>query len=121
MHKTVPFNELEGLTLSHIDIPDNNDVITFKTECGKEYDMYHEQDCCERVSIEDITGNIFNLIGHPIIKAEESTSRNLRGCRDGSCTWTFYKLATIQGWVDIRWYGESNGYYSESVKFVRTK
>jgi hypothetical protein len=83
--------------------------------------MCHRQDCCEIVQVEDIIGDINDLIGVPLLQSEEVTnSENNFGkiIRDDSFTWTFYKFATSKGYITIRWLGESNGYYSESVDLI---
>ena len=123
--KLVPFNTLLGLTPRVIHVNDHDNEIEIQTECGRLFRLFHDQDCCEQVYIESVVGNLADLIGNPILLAEESS--NIGSEKDhpkdddyyeGSSTWTFYKLATIKGYVDIRWYGESNGYYSESVDVV---
>lgn len=101
-----------------------SDRVTIQCSDGARYSMHHDQDCCESVDIEDISGDPEDLIGSPITLAEESTSSeaNPEGVvkeHQDSFTWTFYRIGTAKGVVVLRWYGESNGYYSESVDFVR--
>jgi hypothetical protein len=113
-------SELLGKILTNIEIDPQYDEIIFTCDDGTQYKMYHEQGCCEDVSIEDINGDLYCLLNSPILQAEESTNDgDPKSEWDDSWTWTFYKLATIKGYVTIRWYGTSNGYYSESVDFVR--
>ncbi len=95
--------------------------LVFYTTTGQVYKMYHERDCCEYVCLEDVCGDFRDLIGRPILLAEEvSSSYDPRDYEygDDSHTWTFYKLSTIKGSVTLRWLGVSNGYYCESVDFV---
>lgn len=134
--KLVNVNDLIGKTIKSIS--NNDDRINIDTEEGYHYEMYHNQDCCESVTIEDINGDLEDLIGTPILIAEESVSNdyteaqlaeiNKRKINEGdnyyqsddSFTWSFYKFATIKGYVTIRWYGSSNGYYSEGVSFYKS-
>jgi hypothetical protein len=107
---------LVGQTMASVTQKDDDEII-FKTTEGKTYKLHHYQDCCESVTIESGVGDLSDLVGVPILKAEESSGEVKTEDNYGSATWTFYKFATIKGYVDIRWIGESNGYYSESVDF----
>lgn len=123
----IEFKELLGKTLTEIrGCERGSQEITFVTNQEEEYTLFHGQDCCEYVSVEDVCGDINDLIGTPILQAEESSNRNENpeGIKppeeyQDSFTWTFYRISTIKGQVVIRWYGSSNGYYSESVDFVK--
>jgi len=96
------------------------DAILFTTEDGTRYMMFHEQDCCEEVIIKDITGDLDRLVGKTLVMAEV-VSNEAEKTVYGSQTWTFYKFATADGYVTISWLGESNGYYSETVQFIKVE
>lgn len=114
--REMSFGDLLGKTVKGIEVlrrdgsKTHQDELLFHCEEGLTMSMTHWQDCCEWVYIEDIVGDLSDLIGSQILQAEEVSEDNLE--RDG--LWTFYKLATAKGYVTLRWYGESE-FYSLSV------
>lgn len=65
---------------------------------------------------QDVCGALEDLVGSPILLAEEVSSEHNETLCGDEC-WTFYKFATIKGSVTVRWYGSSNGYYSTAVSY----
>lgn len=112
---------LEGKTLT--DVKKSEDSLEFICEDGCKFLMYHSQSCCENVYIEDITSDWREiLVGQKVLSAYESSNQDMgpKNDWDSSYTWTFYRIVTTGGAVVIRWYGTSNGYYSERVDFIQT-
>ena len=116
------FSELLGKIIIKIErvLDRDEEVILIHLSNGAIYKQFHEHDCCESVTIDDINGDLNDLVGYPLLQAEESSSDASNSNTD-SATWTFYKMATRKGYVTIRWYGTSNGYYSERATFDKIK
>jgi len=115
------FKSLEGKKYKQIEVNKEKTEIIFTTTTGRRYLLYHREDCCESVSIDDIVGDLKELIGEYVYEAYESTNVDQPPLekKHDSYTWTFYILRSQKTSVTIKWYGYSNGYYSEQVDLIR--
>jgi hypothetical protein len=113
------FFELKGLRIERIEGlcagEDDVRIVTTAPE-NPTFRLYHQQDCCESVQVESVTGNLNDHIGKVITLAEEDSVRADIG---ESSTRTTFKLQTEAGELVIVWLGESNGYYCEEVSVER--
>ncbi|MDR6216149.1 hypothetical protein [Paracidovorax wautersii] len=67
------------------------------------------------VQIEDIAGDLNDLVGSPITQAEEVSDLSKRGI----CGWTFYRLSTAKGQVVIRFCdNDYDTFYARWVDFM---
>jgi hypothetical protein len=116
--KDTKISDMVGLVMASVAGDVGDDEMVFTSRDGRVFKFYHSQDCCENVQIEDVCGELSDLVGYPLAQAEEASNEPEPESPGGdSHTWTFYKFATARGAVTVRWLGESNGYYSESVDF----
>ncbi|AUM42528.1 DUF7448 domain-containing protein [Salmonella enterica] len=110
--------DMIGQIFREIEINESRTLLMFRGDYhrghwGRVFTFFHEYDCCESVWIEDITGDLDDLTDSVITEAEVVTET--RDTDEGSQTWSFFKFGTKKGCVTVRWCGESNGFYSESV------
>jgi hypothetical protein len=110
--------EMIGKTFVSVECHD--DTLIMSADDGSKYTFIHDDDCCEHVYIESVDGDLQDLWLVPLVMAEEVS--DVQPPPPTSCeytpesyTWTFYKFATRKGYVTVRWFGQSNGYYSEDV------
>ena len=119
--KTVDIETLIGETPIRITgMVDGAEEVTITTESGREFVMYHRQDCCEHVYLAEVIGDVLCLVDTPILQARMDTNSDEPSTHEYSedHLWTFYHISTVKGTVTLRWLGESNGYYGISVDFV---
>ena len=118
------FFELKGQVIKEItglekDSPEVH-IVTNQTT----YKLYHHQDCCESVLVENVIGDEKDILNEEIIFAEEDAGANdpdwyTEYDRLYSHTWTKYVLKTKNASLEFWFLGESNGYYNESVSIKK--
>jgi len=109
-------SDILGKTVTQVEgMREGSDRVIFTCSDSSRYIMYHHQDCCEDVRLEEVIGNPDDLLGE-IVEARESSNHDDTGEFE-SATWTFYNLGTQKGFVTLRWLGTSNGFYGEEVDF----
>jgi hypothetical protein len=115
----VEIKDMVGKTFTRVYGGVGDGEMVFENDTER-YVFTHDQDCCESVDINDVVGDLQDLVGEPLLMAEEVSGATEPDVEHSeSYTYTFYKFATRRGYVDVRWLGESNGYYSESVDLHR--
>lgn len=105
-----------------LEVTGDEEHLTFETidNAGikAKYVMQHDQDYCEHVRIIDGLDEVLELRGM-VALATETVDEDAPVEESG--TWTFYNIFAGKGNANLRWLGESNGYYSEGVSFKRVQ
>ena len=112
-------NVSEMLNQTFTSVRADEESVTFENDKVR-YVLYHNQDCCESVVVEEIIGDLDDLENLPLLIAREDSNADGEELpNEESYTWTFYNFATYKGYVTIRFLGTSNGYYSEDVQCMK--
>lgn len=111
-NQAINIDQIKGMTITAVVYKESNESLHIHLNTHV-LEMIHHQDCCETVYLADVVGSFEDLIGYPLLEVSESTVDI--SSEDVSSTATYYNFNTVKASVQLRWIGESNGYYSEDV------
>ena len=109
---TSKFEQIQGMTITAVVYKEADESLLIHLNTHV-LEMIHHQNCCETVYLADVVGSFEDLIGYPLLEVSESTVNT--ESEDKSSTASYYNFKTVKASVQLRWVGESNGYYSETV------
>ena len=109
---TSNFEQIQGMTITAVVYKETSESLHIHLNTHV-LEMIHHQECCETVYLADVVGSFEDLIGYPLLEVSENLVDI--GSEDISSTASYYNFRTIKASVQLRWVGESSGYYSETV------
>ncbi len=109
---TSRFEQLQGMTITAVIYKESTESLLIHLNTHV-LEMIHHQECCETVYLADVVGSFEDLIGYPLLEVSESIVDI--ATTDMSSTASYYNFKTVKASVQLRWVGESSGYYSETV------
>lgn len=109
---TSNFEQIQGMTITAVVYKETSESLHIHLNTHV-LEMIHHQECCETVYLADVVGSFEDLIGYPLLEVSENLIDI--GSEDISSTASYYNFRTIKASVQLRWVGESSGYYSETV------
>ena len=108
----ISIDQIKGMTITAVIYKESNESLLIHLNTHV-LEMIHHQDCCETVYLTDVVGSFEDLIGYPLLEVSESTVN--AESSDVSATASYYNFRTVKASVQLRWLGESNGFYSETI------
>lgn len=121
-------SNISSISLADRQTTGDKDTVIIGLENGNQVILTHDADCCESVYLidedKDNYQSLRDLVGNKLLKIEIKSNSDeslLQPDPSGdvyipmSFLWTFVTLYTDKDVVQLRWFGESNGYYSEEV------
>lgn len=109
-------SKLKGEIIIRIEgLEPESDRVIIATLSGKTFTLFHSQDCCETVRLIDYDYSFGDELPALVVDAYLAEGEGEAPEYAESFTWSFYRVVTNKGTLFMRWLGESNGHYSESV------